>query len=190
MAAHASIAGAVSLDGKGVPDLGVPVVGTDADLPATAQRRGVTTAFVAIGDNAARAAAAARWETTGLPLAIAVSRFAMVSRSALLEAGAAVLPGGTVNAVTVIGAGAIVNTNASVDHDCRIGRFVHVAPGATIGGGVVVGDGALIGLGARVLPGITIGAGAVVAAGAVVVRDVPAGAVVVGCPARVVSSAT
>jgi len=49
-----------------------------------------------------------------------------------------------------------------------IGRYVWIATGATI------------------LPGVSIGDGAVVGAMAVVARDVPAGAVVVGNPARVV----
>jgi UDP-2-acetamido-3-amino-2,3-dideoxy-glucuronate N-acetyltransferase len=45
--------------------------------------------------------------------------------------------------------------------------------------------GASIGSGAVILCGLTIGEGAVIGAGAVVVRDVPAGATVVGVPARV-----
>jgi acetyltransferase-like isoleucine patch superfamily enzyme len=50
----------------------------------------------------------------------------------------------------------------------------------------IIEQGASIGAAAVILPGITIGAGAMVGAGAVVTRDVPAHALVVGNPARVV----
>jgi len=46
--------------------------------------------------------------------------------------------------------------------------------------------GASIGAGAVILPGLTVGAGAMVGAGSVVTKDVPAHALVVGSPARVV----
>jgi maltose O-acetyltransferase len=50
---------------------------------------------------------------------------------------------------------------------------------------ISIGAGAWLGGGAIVLPGVTIGEDAVVGAGSVVTRDVPAGAVVVGNPARI-----
>jgi acetyltransferase-like isoleucine patch superfamily enzyme len=51
--------------------------------------------------------------------------------------------------------------------------------------GPVLERGAKIGANATLLPGVTIGAHALVGAGAVVTKDVPAGAVVAGSPARV-----
>ena len=51
---------------------------------------------------------------------------------------------------------------------------------------VVINDDAKIASGATILPGVEIGEGALVAAGAVVTRDVPAGTVVSGVPARAV----
>ena len=45
-------------------------------------------------------------------------------------------------------------------------------------------NGASIGSGAVILAGVTIGAGALVGAGAVVTKDVAAGTVAAGCPAR------
>jgi acetyltransferase-like isoleucine patch superfamily enzyme len=52
--------------------------------------------------------------------------------------------------------------------------------------GPIIRKGAKIGANVTLLPGVVVGEGALVGAGSVVVRDVPAGAVVVGNPARVV----
>lgn len=49
-----------------------------------------------------------------------------------------------------------------------------------------ISAGASIGAGAIILPGINVGEKAMVGAGAVVTKDVPAGAVVVGNPAKVI----
>ena len=56
--------------------------------------------------------------------------------------------------------------------------------------GVTIGEGAWIGAGAKILDGLSIGIHAVIGAGAVVREDVPARAVAVGVPARVVSTRT
>jgi serine O-acetyltransferase len=52
----------------------------------------------------------------------------------------------------------------------------------------VVGDDVSIGAGARVIGAVTVGPGATIGANAVVLQDVPAGALAVGVPARIVDS--
>jgi maltose O-acetyltransferase len=54
------------------------------------------------------------------------------------------------------------------------------------GSPITIGDNVWLGGGVIVCPGVTIGANTVVGAGAVVVKDLPAGVVAVGNPARIV----
>jgi acetyltransferase-like isoleucine patch superfamily enzyme len=54
--------------------------------------------------------------------------------------------------------------------------------------GVAIGDGVWMGAGAKILDGVTVGDGAVIGAGAVVREHVPASAIAVGIPARIVGS--
>ena len=55
---------------------------------------------------------------------------------------------------------------------------------------IVLKRGCYLGAGCLLLPGVTIGERAVVGAGAVVTKDVPAGKIAVGVPARVVGDAS
>lgn len=55
---------------------------------------------------------------------------------------------------------------------------------------MTIGDNVWLGGGVIVCPGVTIGADTVVGAGAVVTRDLPAGVLAVGNPAKVVRSLT
>jgi serine O-acetyltransferase len=110
----------------------------------------------------------------------------LVSQAARAATGVEIHPGATIGRRFFIdhGMGVVIGETAEIGDDVMIYHDV------TLGGRSLqrtkrhptIGDGVVIGAGARVLGPVTVGAGAQIGANAVVVRDVPAGAVVVGVP--------
>ena len=188
MIADALLSSGVALAGLIAPDAAggvfdLPLLGDDDDL-ARLVAGGHRRAALGIGDNATRRLAAERALASGFMLVPVRHPGAQIGRGAVIADGAAVLAGAVVGPLARIEAGGIVNSLGLVEHDGRVGAYAHVAPGARLLGGASLGAGAFLGAGAVVLPGRAIGTGAVVGAGAVVLEDVPAGARVVGVPAR------
>jgi sugar O-acyltransferase (sialic acid O-acetyltransferase NeuD family) len=162
--------------------LGLPIVGTLADLAA--QRPRYSSAIVAIGNATLRLELTDRCRNAGLEVISLMHPMAYISRFASIGAGCVAFAQSAVNADARIGAGCIVNTGATIDHDCVIGDGVHVCPGAHLAGAVNVGDRSWIGIAATVRQGISIGRDATVGAGAAVVADVADASTVVGVPAK------
>jgi acetyltransferase EpsM len=157
--------------------LGVPVTGTlddaiDASNPL----------HIAIGDNRIRAMIATKAPDARFPPV--VHTLSWVSPTARLGAGVLVCAGAIVQAEAHVGRHVIINSQALVEHDVTIGDFTHIAPGVRLGGAVRIGRSVLVGIGAVLLPGVRVADDAVIGAGAVVIRDVAAGAIVAGNPAR------
>lgn len=107
---------------------------------------------------------------------------------------AVIMMGAVINIGAVIGEGTMIDMGAVLGGRATVGKNCHIGAGTVLAGvvepasatPVIVEDNVLIGANAVVIEGIRVGEGAVVAAGAVVVEDVPANAVVAGCPARVI----
>ena len=84
----------------------------------------------------------------------------------------------------------VVHEHTVIGEDCTIRQSTTIGNKTLLDGESgacpVIGDRVNIGANAVILGGITIGDGAVIGAGSVVVKDVAAGAVVAGNPARVI----
>ena len=161
---------------------GFPVIGVTAALIECLSDD--SEFVVAIGDNDVRLRYQSAIESGGGRMATVVDPSAVVSQSSQIGHGSVIMATCVINARSVLGRGVIINTAATIDHDCVLADGVHISPGAHLAGEVRVGERAWIGLGATVNSGTHIGAASIVGASAAVINDIPAGATVVGVPAR------
>ncbi len=93
----------------------------------------------------------------------------------------------TLGPESCVGDGSVVFMGAIVGHECRMGRGCVLAANAVLNARVQLGEGVYVGTNATVLPEVSVGDGATIGAGSVVIEDVPAGATVMGVPARVLT---
>lgn len=144
---------------------------------------------IAIANSKVREQLANRLQADGIQLWSVQANSTLLMDDVSIALGAALSPFVTITSNINIGKCFHANLYSYVEHDCIIGDFVTFAPGVKCNGNVHIEAHAYIGTGAILKQGtpdqpLIIGKGAVVGMGAVVTKSVPAGAVVVGNPAR------
>ena len=161
---------------------GLPVVGL-ADAPADAALS------IAIADAAVRRRIDAEMTAAGRSFVSIVAPTCVFRGPSQIGEGAILCDHVVITANVVIGRHFQANLFSYVAHDCVVGDFVTLAPRVCVNGNTVIEDDVYVGTGAVLKQGtpdkpLRIGRGAVIGMGAVVTKDVPAGAVMVGNPAR------
>lgn len=170
----------------GVKVFGVPVIGTDADLPAFFNL-GIRYCFIAIGsigNPGLRIELYHKAKNHGFIFPNLISPNALISSRISLGEGNYIAPGVIINAGAQIGNNCIINTGVIIEHDCVIGDFVHLSPGSMLSGGVSIGDNSHIGIGSIIIQNLRVAESAIIGAGSVVIGNIPKGAVVYGNPCK------
>ena len=172
--------------------MALPILGTMSEIDPTARVH----PSAEVGDGVAIGARTAIWDRAQLLDGVRIGADCVVGRDVYIDAGVA------------IGDQVKIQNAALIYHGVTVGDRVFIGPGAILTNDRVprattpagklaratdwtvtpthIGDGASIGAGAIIVAGCDIGAAALVGAGAVVTRSVPANAVVVGNPARII----
>jgi sugar O-acyltransferase (sialic acid O-acetyltransferase NeuD family) len=159
----------------GTQVLGIPVLGTQAILPALAGQ-GVKLAANGVGgilDIGVRFKVFELLKGAGFTFPALIHPRATVEPSAKVGDGVQVFANAYVGSEAVLHPKCMVNTNAVVSHDCEIGMYTHIAPGALMAGHVHVGARTLVGMGVTTTIGVKIGCGVRIGNGAILLADVP-----------------
>lgn len=164
---------------------GMRVLGTAAEV---AKERNSQSIYFhcAIGDNRIRKRIVEIYRAAGFMAATLIDPTAVVAETAVIGEGCYIGPQSNVSPFARVGQHVLINTQVSAGHHCVLGDFSQLCPGARISGQCQVGEGGFIGSNAVMAPGVKTGDWATVGAASFALRHVPAGATVVGNPARVV----
>ncbi len=161
-------------DVQPAPDarLGLPYLGTTADLNAVSEPLHVT---VAVGNSRSRAAVVARLTSPQLSFATLVHPGVACApyQRVQLGAGCIISQGCILTTDIMLGRHVLLNLGCTIGHDAVLEDFCSLMPHANVGGAAHLAAGVYLGTNATVINQVRVGAHTIVGAGAVAVRNLP-----------------
>ena len=115
---------------------------------------------------------------------------ASVSRMATLGKGVVVLQHVTISNHVSIGNHVIILPNSVISHDVVIGDYSCITGGVCISGMTTIERNCYLGTNSSIIGNVKLETGCIIGMGAVIRHDVPANAVMIGNPAKLLRSAT
>ena len=157
---------------------GKPVLGKFHQI--LEHKKYISSVYLAIGDNKARQAAFAYLAENGFTMPPLVHPSAIVEQDVVIQAGAVICLGVILGTEVTIGKGVLVNSGCSIDHESKIGDFSHLAPKTCVSGRTTIGANTFVGINSSIGDKLNLGDNVVIGAGSIILKDVPAGAKIVG----------
>jgi sugar O-acyltransferase (sialic acid O-acetyltransferase NeuD family) len=161
---------------------GYPVLGSLEDMDRKFDEK--PGFLCAIGNNRHRVRVVERALRLGWSPVTVIDPSVIVGKVAKVGLGTYVGAGTIISIHSSVGDHVIINHCCSIGHDSKLEDFVQVSPGGRVSGACVLKRGATMASNAALAPRVVVGEFATVGACSFAVCNVPAGATVVGSPAR------
>ncbi len=158
-------------DKIGITILGIPVIGTDSDIPNLIRKcRNFLISVGQIKSSVKRYAIYDLVKKNNGKLPVVISKRAYVSPLAFIDEGTIIMHNALINAKARIGKNCIINTGALIEHESIIEDFCHISTQAVVNGQVTIGKNSFLGSNSMIANNISLPDNIIVAAGACVLK--------------------